>query len=139
MTASLSNASATPTSASTRSGHEYELISGEAEIAKGVTVIESPGHTAGHVSLLVELNGRRPMLFTGDAVYTRQKPGARGHLGFPPRPGGQRGIDAEIETAGRGPRRRALLLARRRVLCRLGQGTRLLLLRWPHSLKCLYR
>jgi 4-pyridoxolactonase len=35
-------------------------------------VFETPGHTAGHVSIMVELAGRRPMLFTGDAVYTRQ-------------------------------------------------------------------
>ncbi len=53
-------------------GPRYELISGQTEIAKGVTVIETPGHTAGHVSLMVELSGRRPMLFTGDAVYTRR-------------------------------------------------------------------
>ena len=53
-------------------GPRYELISGETEIAKGVTVIESPGHSAGHVSLLVELDQRGPILFTGDAVYTSQ-------------------------------------------------------------------
>ena len=53
-------------------GPRYDLISGETEIAKGVTIIETPGHTAGHVSLLVELSGRRPILFTGDAVYTRR-------------------------------------------------------------------
>jgi 4-pyridoxolactonase len=51
-------------------GPRYELIEGETEIAKGVTIIETPGHTAGHISLLVELGDRRPMLFTGDAVYT---------------------------------------------------------------------
>ena len=49
-----------------------ELVSGDQEIAKGVHLIETPGHTAGHYSLLVELAGRRPMLFTADAAYTRQ-------------------------------------------------------------------
>ena len=38
----------------------------------GVHLIETPGHTAGHYSLLVELAGRRPMLFTADAAYTRK-------------------------------------------------------------------
>ena len=36
------------------------------------TLIETPGHTAGHYSLLVELASRRPMLFTADAAYTRK-------------------------------------------------------------------
>jgi 4-pyridoxolactonase len=53
-------------------GPRYELLSGDAEIASGVRVFETPGHTAGHMSLMVELGGRRPMLFTGDAVYTRK-------------------------------------------------------------------
>ncbi len=51
-------------------GPRYELLSGDTEIAKGLTLFETPGHTAGHMSLLVELGDRRPMLFTGDAVYT---------------------------------------------------------------------
>lgn len=49
-----------------------ELVSGDQEIAKGLRLIETPGHTAGHYSLLVELAGRRPMLFTADAAYTRK-------------------------------------------------------------------
>lgn len=53
-------------------GPRYELIEGDTEVAKGITLLETPGHTAGHMSMLVELEGRRPMLFTGDAVYTRQ-------------------------------------------------------------------
>ena len=53
-------------------GPRYELLSGDTEIARGLHVFETPGHTAGHISLMVELNGRRPMLFTGDAIYTRQ-------------------------------------------------------------------
>jgi len=53
-------------------GPRYEMLTGDAEIAKGLRLYETPGHTAGHMSLLVELGGRRPMLFTGDAVYTRE-------------------------------------------------------------------
>jgi len=46
-----------------------EQISGDQEIFKGVRIIETPGHSAGHYSLLVELGHRRPMLFTADAAY----------------------------------------------------------------------
>lgn len=53
-------------------GPRYELIEGDTELARGVTLIETPGHTAGHMSLLVELGSRQPMLFTGDAAYTRR-------------------------------------------------------------------
>ncbi len=53
-------------------GTRYEMLSGDTEIAAGLHLFETPGHTAGHMSLLVELGGRRPMLFTGDAVYTRE-------------------------------------------------------------------
>jgi 4-pyridoxolactonase len=53
-------------------GPRYELIEGDAEIAKGIRLFETPGHTAGHMSMMVELDRRRPMIFTGDAVYTKQ-------------------------------------------------------------------
>jgi 4-pyridoxolactonase len=59
---------------------KYELVRGDVEVAKGVHLIETPGHSAGHYSLLVEFGGegagaagaasRRPMLFTGDAAMT---------------------------------------------------------------------
>ena len=51
---------------------KYELIEGDSEIARGLHLFETPGHTAGHYSLMVELNERAPMLFTGDAIYTLQ-------------------------------------------------------------------
>lgn len=50
----------------------FELLTGDAEIASGVTLFETPGHTPGHYSLLVRLANRRPMLFTGDACYTQR-------------------------------------------------------------------
>lgn len=53
-------------------GPRYEMLTGDTEIARGLHVFEMPGHTAGHVSLMVEPGGRRPMLFAGDAIYTRQ-------------------------------------------------------------------
>ena len=33
-------------------------------------LFETPGHTIAHYSLLAEPEGRRPMIFCGDAVYT---------------------------------------------------------------------
>jgi 4-pyridoxolactonase len=50
----------------------FQTIAGDQEIAKGVRLFETPGHAAGHYSLLVELSHRRPMLFTGDAAYSQQ-------------------------------------------------------------------
>jgi 4-pyridoxolactonase len=62
-----------------RSVH-YKFIRGDYEVAKGITLVETLGHSAGHYSLLVEFPGadgttgagarRRPILFTGDAAMT---------------------------------------------------------------------
>ena len=50
----------------------FQTMEGDQEIAKGIRLFETPGHAAGHYSLLVELPYRRPMLFTGDAAYSQQ-------------------------------------------------------------------
>lgn len=50
---------------------KFELISGDQEVAKGVWLLETPGHTPGHYSCMVELANRPPMLFAGDACYTK--------------------------------------------------------------------
>jgi 4-pyridoxolactonase len=51
---------------------KFETLTGDQEIAKGLWLYETPGHTAGHYSMVVELKGRRPMLFTGDACYSKK-------------------------------------------------------------------
>ena len=51
---------------------KYETVTGDQEIAKGLWLFETPGHTAGHYSLMVELANRRPMLFTADACYSQK-------------------------------------------------------------------
>jgi 4-pyridoxolactonase len=51
---------------------KFETLTGDQEIAKGVFLFETPGHTPGHYSLMVQLAERRPMLFSGDACYTRR-------------------------------------------------------------------
>jgi 4-pyridoxolactonase len=51
---------------------KFETLTGDQEIAKGLWLFETPGHTAGHYSLMVELENRRPMLFTADACYSQK-------------------------------------------------------------------
>ena len=51
-------------------GTKYERISGDIEIADGIWLHETPGHTAGHYSLLVEMEDQPSMIFAGDAAYT---------------------------------------------------------------------
>ena len=45
-------------------------VTGDTEIAKGLWLYETPGHTVGHYSLLVQ--GARSMLFAFDVVYTAE-------------------------------------------------------------------
>ena len=44
-----------------------ELVDSEAEVASGVTVIPAPGHTAGHLAVLIH-SGKEQMLHLTDAV-----------------------------------------------------------------------
>jgi 4-pyridoxolactonase len=50
-------------------GADIETFSGDHELAKGVTAIETPGHTVGHCSFLLE-GSDRPMLLAMDIAYT---------------------------------------------------------------------
>ncbi len=50
-------------------GARFELLDGDAEIADGVRVVATPGHTSGHQSVLVDTaDGSAVMI--GDAAYT---------------------------------------------------------------------
>ncbi len=52
-------------------GARFELVDGDAEIAAGVRVVATPGHTVGHQSVLVETaDGGAVMI--GDAAYTSE-------------------------------------------------------------------
>jgi 4-pyridoxolactonase len=48
----------------------FSLLTGDVELAKGLHLLHTPGHTIGHYSLLVEVDGRRPLLFMSDVSYT---------------------------------------------------------------------
>ena len=50
-------------------GLEFETVSGDTEILPGVTLLETPGHTIGCMSMQVELPDSGTMIFTSDAVY----------------------------------------------------------------------
>jgi 4-pyridoxolactonase len=50
----------------------FETLKGDQEIASGLFLFETLGHTAGHYSLMVKLKDRRPMLFAADACYSQQ-------------------------------------------------------------------
>lgn len=51
---------------------KYELLEGDVRLADGLWLYETPGHTAGHYSMLVELEDSRSMLFAGDACYSKE-------------------------------------------------------------------
>src|SRR5579859_3811266 len=50
-------------------GARFELLDGDAEIAEGIRVVATPGHTVGHQSVLIDMPGGAAVMI-GDAAYT---------------------------------------------------------------------
>ncbi len=50
---------------------EFEQVSGETELAPGVTAFEIPGHFPGHMGLRIESEGRRALLLADTAVHPK--------------------------------------------------------------------
>ncbi|TCP44761.1 metallo-beta-lactamase superfamily protein [Tamaricihabitans halophyticus] len=48
---------------------EFETVSGDTEFLPGVTLLQTPGHTPGCMSMQVDLPDTGTMIFTSDAVY----------------------------------------------------------------------
>lgn len=75
-------------------GTRYEVVDGESEIAPGLRLVPTPGHTAGHQSLLIE-SGRGGLLLAGQthdtaSAWTADAEGVRRAAGgddVPPPPG----------------------------------------------------
>lgn len=53
---------------------EYQLIDSDTQIAQGVLALWTPGHSPGHLSLLVRLPQTGPVLITGDAISRPSEP-----------------------------------------------------------------
>ena len=53
-------------------GARFRTISGDIELARGLWLFETPGHTIGHYSLLVTPDSGRPLVFAFDVVYTSE-------------------------------------------------------------------
>jgi 4-pyridoxolactonase len=52
-------------------GLRLETVTGDFELAKGIFLYETPGHTVGHYSLLLKPGGgSKPLLFGFDVAYT---------------------------------------------------------------------
>ena len=56
-------------------GLDFETVSGDTEILPGVTLLSTPGHTWGTMSLQVDLPDSGTMIFTSDAIYLRDSYG----------------------------------------------------------------
>ena len=50
----------------------FRTIAGDTELARGLWLFETPGHTIGHYSLLVTPDSGRPIVFAFDVVYTSE-------------------------------------------------------------------
>ena len=48
---------------------KFELIDGDCQLFPGIKVIQSPGHVAGHQSILVELEKSGIKMICGDAIF----------------------------------------------------------------------
>ena len=48
---------------------KYRLLKGDVELAKGLWLYDVPGHSAGQMAMVVELEGRKPMFFPADACH----------------------------------------------------------------------
>ena len=51
-------------------GARFELLDGDTDILPGLSVIATPGHTAGHQCVVVRAGDGPPDLLIGDAAYT---------------------------------------------------------------------
>jgi 4-pyridoxolactonase len=47
----------------------YEFLNGDTELVDGLWLYDVPGHSAGQMAMIVELEGRRPMFFPADACH----------------------------------------------------------------------
>jgi N-acyl homoserine lactone hydrolase len=63
---------------------KFELLDGDAELLPGLSVITTPGHTAGHQSVVVESADGGADLLIGDAAYTPRQYASPDREDLPP-------------------------------------------------------
>ena len=74
-------------------GARFELLDGDTDVLPGLSVITTPGHTAGHQCVVVQAGDGPPDLLIGDAAYTPREYTGRRARSYRPgrRPTGCRG------------------------------------------------
>ena len=105
-------------------GANFELLHGDVELFKGLHLFYTPGHTIGHYSLMVDMEGGRPLMFMADVSYTPAAYENDQQAGLPHRPGGRRALHPARQAAGEAARRRAVLHARHGVVPELQARSR---------------
>jgi N-acyl homoserine lactone hydrolase len=53
-------------------GMNFELIDGDLELLPGITLLATPGHVPGHMSVVVRLPNNGTVVLAIDAIYTRE-------------------------------------------------------------------
>jgi N-acyl homoserine lactone hydrolase len=53
-------------------GVKWNLVEGDQELLPGLSVIFTPGHTAGHQSVMVDLPESGPIIIAGDAAFLQE-------------------------------------------------------------------
>ena len=81
-------------------GARFELLDGDAEVADGVRVLATPGHTVGHQSVLVDTPAGGAVMI-GDAAYTAEIFHDRDHADLTRWRGQYDDRDAWSESLGR--------------------------------------
>lgn len=55
-----------------KSNLKYDLLTGDFEVLPGISIIQTPGHTEGHQSIVVQLEATGTLVLAGDAIYIRE-------------------------------------------------------------------
>jgi N-acyl homoserine lactone hydrolase len=78
---------------------QYRLIDGDTDLAPGVTLLHTPGHAAGHLSILLRLTDSGAIVLAIDAIYSQLNRDRQNYqIGFDPAAGrasAERLIDLE--------------------------------------------
>ncbi|TAK75659.1 MAG: N-acyl homoserine lactonase family protein [Aquabacterium sp.] len=98
---------------------QMRFTSGEYTVVPGVQAVSTPGHTAGHMSMLIELPEGAPVLLAGDAADLQEN------------------LDEEIAPGGLWQEREDLALASIRKLKSLSRETGAVI--WPNHDLAFYR